>query len=84
MCVARRDKYCTLIVLSTRYSIATYFDSGSARRKNYVRVKSVLDDAIEGYAKQGGPFDYKGEAYKDNGLHKFKHVCEFPMRQAAI
>uniref|UniRef100_A0ACD5WX72 Uncharacterized protein n=1 Tax=Avena sativa TaxID=4498 RepID=A0ACD5WX72_AVESA len=50
------DKYCTLIMLSTRYSLATYFDSGSARRKNYAR----------------------GEAYRDDGRHKFKHVFEFP------
>jgi hypothetical protein len=76
--VLRRDKYCTLIVLSTRYSLATYFDSGSARRKNYASVRSILDDAIEGYANQGGPFNYKGEAYRDDGRHKFKHVFEFP------
>jgi hypothetical protein len=76
--VLRRDEYCTLIVISTRYSLATYFDSGSARRKNYARVRSVLDDALEGYAKQGGHLNSKGEVFRDDGRHRFKHVFEFP------
>jgi hypothetical protein len=58
--VLRRDEYCTLIIIYTRYSLATYFDSGSARRKNYAKIRSVLDDALDGYAKQGGPFNHKG------------------------
>ncbi|KAK1648797.1 hypothetical protein QYE76_066602 [Lolium multiflorum] len=41
------DTYCTLISISPKYSLATYFDSGSAKRKNYARIRGVLDDALE-------------------------------------
>ena len=44
-----RDKYCILIVLSPSWSIATYFNSGSLdRKKDYIRIKGVLDEALEG------------------------------------
>jgi hypothetical protein len=76
--VLHRDKYCTLIVLAPKYSLATYFDSGNLeKKKNYTIIRGVLDDALEVYAKKGCPFTNKGENVKD-GKHKFKHVGEFP------
>jgi hypothetical protein len=76
--VLRGDIYCTLISISPRYSFATYFDSGSAKKKNYARIRGVLDDVLEGYSKQGCPFNHKEECFRDDGKHKFKHVFEFP------
>ena len=62
-----RDKYCILIVLSPRWSIATYFDSGSLdRKKDYTRIKGVLDEALEGYAQKGGPFEKNWECLTKN------------------
>ena len=73
----RRDKYCTLIVLAPRYSLATYFDSGSlTKKKDYTRIRVVLNEALEGYAKKGCTFVDKGECIKD-GKHVFKHMLEF-------
>jgi hypothetical protein len=75
-----RDKYCTLIVFSPKFSLATYFDSGSLEmKKNYTRIRGVLDEAVEGYAKKGCPFANKGENFNDG-----KHVFEFPcIKQSA-
>jgi hypothetical protein len=67
--VLRRDIYCTLISISLRYSLATYFDSRSAKKKNYAGIRSVLDDAVEGYSKPGGPFNHKGECFRDDVKH---------------
>ena len=73
-----RDKYCTLIVLAPRYSLATYFDSGSlTKKKDYTRIRGVLNEALEGYTKKGCTFVDKGECIKD-GKHVFKHVLDFP------
>lgn len=73
-----RDKYCTLIVICTKYSIASYFDSASQKKKkDYTRIRGVLNEALEGYAKKGCPFVNKGECIKDD-KHVFKHVLEFP------
>ena len=59
-----RDKYCVLIILSPRWSIATYFDSGSLSiKKDYEGIKGVLNDALEGYAQKGGHFE-KGGKFK--------------------
>jgi hypothetical protein len=69
---------CTPISISLKYSIATYFDSGNANKKNYARIRGVLDDALEGYYKKGGAFKDKGGCFRDDGKHKFKHVFEFP------
>jgi hypothetical protein len=76
--VLRRDTYCVLISIAPKYSLATYFDSGSAKKKNYSRIRGVLDDALEGYFKKGGAFKEKAECFRDDGKHKFKHVFEFP------
>jgi hypothetical protein len=55
--VLRRNKYYTLINISPRHSLATYFDSGSlVKKKYYNNIKSVLDDALDGYALKGGIF----------------------------
>ncbi|KAK1669776.1 hypothetical protein QYE76_057935 [Lolium multiflorum] len=72
------DTYCVLISIAPKYSLATYFDSGSAKKKNYARIRGVLDDALEGYFKKGGAFKEKAECFRDDGKHKFKHVFEFP------
>ena len=75
----RRNIYCTLILISPRYSLATYFDSGSLiKKKNYSLIKSVLDDALEGYASKGCSFANKTAECFQNGKHVFKHVTEFP------
>ncbi|KAK1631515.1 hypothetical protein QYE76_005830 [Lolium multiflorum] len=65
-------------LIAPKYSLATYFDSGSAKKKNYARIRGVLDDALEGYFKKGGAFKEKAECFRDDGKHKFKHVFEFP------
>ncbi|KAK1621331.1 hypothetical protein QYE76_026848 [Lolium multiflorum] len=72
------DTYCVLISIAPKYSLATYFDSGSTKKKNYARIRGVLDDALEGYFKKGGAFKEKAECFRDDGKHKFKHVFEFP------
>ena len=54
--VLSRNKYCTLVVLNPRWSSATYLDSGGLDMKeDYTKIKGVLDEALEGYAKKGGP-----------------------------
>ena len=74
-----RNIYCTLIVVSPRYSLATYFDSGSLiKKKDYTRIRGVLDDALEGYASKGCSFANKTAECILNGKHVFKHVTEFP------
>ncbi|KAK1561493.1 hypothetical protein QYE76_017682 [Lolium multiflorum] len=72
------DTHCVLISIAPKFSLATYFDSGSAKKKNYARIRGVLDDALEGYFKKGGAFKEKAECFRDDGKHKFKHVFEFP------
>ena len=73
-----RNIYCTLILISPRYSVATYFDSGSLiKKKDYSRIQSVLDDALEGYSSKGCGFANKTAECFRNGKHIFKHVTEF-------
>ncbi|XP_044973318.1 uncharacterized protein LOC123440835, partial [Hordeum vulgare subsp. vulgare] len=50
------DTHCTLILLSPKYSMATYFDSDRQSKKDYTNIKKVLDDVLPGYAKSGGTF----------------------------
>ncbi|KAK1574567.1 hypothetical protein QYE76_048135 [Lolium multiflorum] len=69
------DTHCVLISIAPKFSLATYFDS---EKKNYARIRGVLDDALEGYFKKGGAFKEKAECFRDDGKHKFKHVFEFP------
>ena len=48
------------------------------KKKNYNRIRGVLDVALDGYAKAGGHFDKKGECKRIDGTTGFKHVIEFP------
>ena len=69
-----RDKYCALIVVSPRWSIATYLDSGNkCKPRNNNRIKGLLGEALEGYAQKGGPFQKKGESFTQDNKHKFMH-----------
>ena len=77
-----RDKNCVLIILSPRWSIATYFDSGSLSiKKDYEGIKGVLNDALEGYAQKGGDFEkggkFKGECLTTDNKHRFRHGTDF-------
>jgi len=69
------DTRCTLILLSPKYSTATYFDSDRQSKKDYTNIKKVLDDALPGYAKSGGTFRKEMCRY---GKHVFTHVTTFP------
>ncbi|KAK1679125.1 hypothetical protein QYE76_039973 [Lolium multiflorum] len=75
-----RDKYCTLIILCPKWSLAQYFDSSNTTtKKDYRRIRGVLDEAILGYSKNGGTFDKKGEFVRpDTKKLGFKHVIDFP------
>ncbi|KAK1680061.1 hypothetical protein QYE76_040909 [Lolium multiflorum] len=80
------DKYCTLVILCPKWSLAQYFDSSNTTtKKDYKRIRGVLDEAILGYSKNGGTFDKKGEFIRpDTGKLGFKHVIDFPcIKQAA-
>ena len=73
-----RDKYCALIHVSPRWSVATYLDSGNkSQPRSYNRIKGVLDDALEAYAKKGGPFHKKSEFFMKDNTHKFLHGIRF-------
>ena len=73
-----RDKYCALIYVSPRWSIATYLDSGNkSTPRRYTRIKGVLDDALEAYAQKGGPFHKKSEFFTEDNTHKFLHGTGF-------
>ncbi|KAK1621251.1 hypothetical protein QYE76_026768 [Lolium multiflorum] len=57
-------KYCTLIILCPKWSLAQYFDSSNTTTtKDYKRIRGVLDEAILGYSKNGGAFDKKEITY---------------------
>jgi hypothetical protein len=45
--------------------------------KNYSRIKSVLDEALQFYADKGGKFTKGGERVK-NGKHIYMHQTKFP------
>ncbi|KAK1613172.1 hypothetical protein QYE76_036845 [Lolium multiflorum] len=74
------DKYCTLIILDPKWSLAQYFDSSSTTtKKDYKRIRGVLDEAILGYSKNGGTFDKNGQYIRpDTKKIGFKHVINFP------
>ncbi|XP_044432890.1 uncharacterized protein [Triticum aestivum] len=50
------DTHCTLILLSPKYSMATYFDPNRDSKIDYTNIKKVLNDALPGYAASGGTF----------------------------
>jgi len=78
--VLSRDKYCTLVVLCPKWSLAQYFDSSSTtKKKDYRRIMGVLDEAILFYSKNGGIFNEKGKFIRANNKEPgFKHVINFP------
>ena len=78
--VLSRDKYYTLIILDPKWSLAQYFDSSSTTtKKDYKRIRGVLDEAILGYSKNGGTFDKNGQHIRpDTKKPGFKHVIDFP------
>ncbi|KAI4972757.1 hypothetical protein ZWY2020_003682 [Hordeum vulgare] len=69
------DTHCTLILLSPKYSVATYFDSDRQSKKDYANIRKVLDDVLPGYAKSGGTFRRPILRY---GKHVFTHITMFP------
>ncbi|XBH55090.1 hypothetical protein VPH35_077240 [Triticum aestivum] len=69
------DTHCTLILLSPKYSMATYFDSDRQSKKDYTNIKKVLDDVLPGYARSGGTFSRPIRRY---GKHVFTHNTTFP------
>src|SRR4051812_41053773 len=72
-----RDVHGTLISLSPKNSQATYFDSGSLeKKKNYDKIKEVLDVALTGYAATEGTTFVRTKV--KFGRHVFNHVTEFP------
>ena len=68
------DTQCTLISISSKFSIATYFNSDRELKKDYTNIKKVLDDAITGYAKSGGTFKREVTRY---GKHVLMHLTKF-------
>ena len=73
-----RDKYYVTISLGPKWSSAQYFDSSSTTyKKDWARIKNVLDDALEGYFQKGGTFAKHGAFVKSNKKHRFRHVTEF-------
>ena len=47
------------------------------KKKDYINIKSVLDDALDGYALKGGMFA-KGREIVKESKHLFTHITEFP------
>jgi hypothetical protein len=58
-----------------QHSSATYFDSGSATKKNYTNIKNILDDALTDYVKEGGTIKRPKMKF---GKHVFGHITVFP------
>ena len=69
-----RNKYCVLIVAYPRRSEAFYLDSGRHHKKDYEHIKSVMNDALTGYAFHEGPMEVRKE--KDGKL-VFSHHTNF-------
>ena len=71
------EDYAVLILISPRWSVATYFDSGSL--KDYTRIRSILDESLEGYAQKGGHFhkEKNGEYLTKDKKHIFRHGTGF-------
>ena len=63
------------MLISPKYSLATYFDPDCESKIDYTNMKKVLDDALPGYAKSGGTFMRPICRY---GKHVFTHVTTFP------
>ena len=46
-------------------------------KRYYTRIKSVLDEALEGYARKGGHFEKNSQSVTKDNTHKFKHGTGF-------
>ena len=76
-----REETCTLILLYPKVSHATYFDSGSASKKNYKNIKLALDDALNCYFLKGNNLIRE---ILEGTRRVFGHQFEFPcMKQPA-
>jgi hypothetical protein len=65
-----------LIIVSPKWSNATYFDLGSNEKpKGYTNIKRVLNHALVGYKMMAGPIKHEK---KQRGLNVFTHVASFP------
>jgi hypothetical protein len=68
----RRGIHCTLLLVYPYESGVVYLDSGSANRKDYTKIKGVLDKAFNGFvAKADRPlkkFCCHKQAEPDSGL----------------
>ena len=72
------DESSVLIIVSPRWSIATYFDSGNLDvKKDYTKIRGVLDEALEGYTQKGGQFEKKGERLIEDNRNIFFHGTGF-------
>ena len=69
--------HCVLISLHPQYSQATYFDSHRhVKKKDYTRVKEVLDDALAGFRHRiGTKLDRE---FVRRGSPVFNHKTDFP------
>ena len=76
-----REETCTLILLYPKHSAAMYFDSGSARKKNYTNIKLALDNALNCYYLKGNSLIREK---REGTMRVFNHQLEFPcMKQPA-
>jgi hypothetical protein len=66
---------CVLICLNMKRSTALYLDSSSAIRKDFTRIKSVLDGALTTYVAHGGA--PPETPHVNFGAHVFKHQMNF-------
>ena len=64
-----------LICFSPKHSHAVYLDSGSAKKKDYMYIRRVLDDALAGYKLEGGKI-VKQKCNKSD-MNVFNHVTQF-------
>jgi hypothetical protein len=68
-------------MLYPRDSHALYLDSGSKlKEKNYSLIKSVLNEAMDGYIRAEG---YCGRLNQVKGKYAFRHRTEFPCPKQA-
>ena len=67
-----------IIIAYPQYCEATFFDSGSAKKKDYTNIKSVLDNALAGFEFDDGPLK---RSNRRKGKMAFKHKTEFPCKK---
>jgi hypothetical protein len=71
----RSEGHAVLIVLFPRVSHAVYFDSSrNFKRKDYTKVMSLLDSALQGFGMRGGHIEKKS---RRKGAPCFSHKTNF-------